>query len=136
MFERWQIFWKIVNKQLKNVNKFLKIEKNLPPLKYNLALPTLGQICTVTELQSFENSTFQMKHPVANNFLSYCNKHCNNWDLLNDCNSFTCNNEFQIIAIKLSRNKFAITLQYFLEEILVHQSCKYQSLILKKLLKL
>ena len=38
--------------------------KNLPPLKHILALPTLGQICTVTELQPFEISTFQMKHPV------------------------------------------------------------------------
>ena len=48
---------------------------------------------------------------LANNFLSYCNKSCNNWDLLNYCNNFTCNNEFWIIAIKLLRNKFAITLQ-------------------------
>ena len=51
---------------------------------------------------------------LANNFLSYCNKSCNNSDLLNYCNNFTCNNEFQIIAIKLLRNNFAITLQYFL----------------------
>ena len=38
--------------------------KNLPPLKHILALPTLGQICTITELQPFEISTFQMKHLV------------------------------------------------------------------------
>ena len=31
---------KIVNKQLKNINKFSKIEKNLPSLKHILASPT------------------------------------------------------------------------------------------------
>ena len=45
---------------------------------------------------------------LANNFLSFCNKSCNNWDLLNYCNNFTCNNEFQVIAIKSLRNNFAI----------------------------
>ena len=39
--------------------------KNLPPLKHILALPTLGQIYTVTKLQPFEISTFQMKHPYV-----------------------------------------------------------------------
>ena len=40
--------------------------KNLPPLKHILSLPTLGQICTITELHPFEISTFQKKHPVLN----------------------------------------------------------------------
>ena len=37
----WEVavFWKIANKQLTNVNKFLKIEKKLPLLKAILALP-------------------------------------------------------------------------------------------------
>ena len=38
--------------------------KKLTAVKHILALPTLGQICTITELQPFEISTFQMKHPV------------------------------------------------------------------------
>ena len=58
----------IVNKQLKNVNKFLKIEKKLPPLKRILALPTWGQICTVSVLQPFLSDFFQMEHPVKNVF--------------------------------------------------------------------
>ena len=45
----------------KNVNKFFK---TLLLLKHILALPTLGQICTITGLQPFEISTFQMKHPA------------------------------------------------------------------------
>ena len=47
---------------------------------------------------------------LANNFLSYCNKSCNNCDSFNYCNNFSCN-KFWIIAIKSLRNKFAITLQ-------------------------
>ena len=39
--------------------------KKLPPLKHILALPTWGQICTVSVLQPFEISIFQMKHPVT-----------------------------------------------------------------------
>ena len=39
--------------------------KKLPPLKHILALPTWGQTCTVSELQPFEISIFQTKHPVS-----------------------------------------------------------------------
>ena len=87
----------------------------------------------ITEAKKMELSTIHEILPpetveirvLANNFLSYCNKSCNNWDLLNYCNNFTYNNEFQIIAIKSLRNNFAITLQYFLGDILRHQSCNY-----------
>ena len=48
-----RLFWKIVNKQLKNVNKCPKTQKNLPPLKHILALLTWGQICTDSVLQPF-----------------------------------------------------------------------------------
>ena len=37
VFERWQFIWKIVNKQLKSVNKFSKIEK-----KYDSSLKHFG----------------------------------------------------------------------------------------------
>ena len=77
-------------------------------------------------LQSIQRKSNLGTRVLANNFLSYCNKSCNNWDLLNYCNNFTCNNEFWIIAIKLLRNKFAITLQYFLVQIFRHPSCKHQ----------
>ena len=46
----WEVevlFEKIVNEQLNNVNKFLKIEKHI------LALSARGQICTVSALQPF-----------------------------------------------------------------------------------
>ena len=39
-------------------------KKKLPPLKRILALPTWGQICTVSVLQPFLSDFFQMKHPV------------------------------------------------------------------------
>ena len=55
------VLWKNVNKQLKNLNKFLKIEKELPLLKPTLALPTQGQICTVSVLQPFFSDFFQIE---------------------------------------------------------------------------
>ena len=72
--------------------------------------------CIYPSLEQMMTPDIMVLHPyiisrvLANNFLSYCNKSCNNWDLLN-CNNFACNNEFWIIAIKLLRNEFAITLQ-------------------------
>ena len=41
-----------------NENKFLKIQKNLQPLKRILALPTWGQICIVSELMPFTVEIF------------------------------------------------------------------------------
>ena len=46
----------------KNVNKFFK---TLLLLKHILALPTLGQICTVSGIQSFTFDNFQSEHPVV-----------------------------------------------------------------------
>ena len=57
------LFGEIVNKQLKNVNKFSKLKK-LPPLKRILALPMRGQICIDLELQPFEKGNFDLGHPV------------------------------------------------------------------------
>ena len=56
-------FWKIVNKQLKNVKSFRKLKK-LPPLIHILALPTQGQKCTIFEVQPINFVIFQMEHPV------------------------------------------------------------------------
>ena len=39
-------------------------QKNLPPLKHILALPTWGQKSTQTELQPFEIGNFDLGHPV------------------------------------------------------------------------
>ena len=58
-----RLFRKIVNKQLKNVNKLPKKQnKNLPPLKHILALLTWGQICTVLRVQSFTSDTLKVEH--------------------------------------------------------------------------
>ena len=47
---------------------FLLFDDNLsyelPPLKYILSLPPLGQICTISELQPFTFAIFQTEHPV------------------------------------------------------------------------
>ena len=52
-------FWKIVNKQLKNVNKFSKIEKNLSLLKRILALRSKMHCFKATALyfRYFSNRT-------------------------------------------------------------------------------
>ena len=39
--------------------------KNLPHLKHILALPTWGQICTISELQPLISNFFQMVPPVT-----------------------------------------------------------------------
>ena len=39
--------------------------KKLPPLKHILALPTLGQVCIVSEQQPFLSDFFQTEHPVG-----------------------------------------------------------------------
>ena len=44
--------------------KSAEIHKKLPPLKHMLALPTEGQKCTQTEVQSFEIGNFDLGHPV------------------------------------------------------------------------
>ena len=44
--------------------KSAETHKKLPPLKHILALPTWGQKCTQTELQSFEIGNFDLGHPV------------------------------------------------------------------------
>ena len=59
-------FWTIENEQLKNVIKLSKIEKKeVLPLKCILALPTWGQICTVSVLQPFTFDNFQSEQPVV-----------------------------------------------------------------------
>ena len=47
----------IVNKQLKNQNKFR-------PPKHTLALPTGGGKCLNSELQQFEEANFDLGHPL------------------------------------------------------------------------
>ena len=59
-----RLFRKIVNKQLKNVNKSLKIEKQLTAPKRILALLTQHQKCIFSELQSKQISNFDLGHPV------------------------------------------------------------------------
>ena len=44
--------------------KSAETHKKLPPLKPILALPTWGQKCPQTELQSFEIGNFDLGHPV------------------------------------------------------------------------
>ena len=44
--------------------KSAETHKKLPPLKHIFALPTWGQKCTQTELQSFEIGNFDLGHPV------------------------------------------------------------------------
>ena len=61
-------FSKIVNKQLKIVNKISKNEKKLTPLKRILALPTLGQKCIVLEVQPFEITDFDLGYPVLGSY--------------------------------------------------------------------
>ena len=51
------LFLKIVNKQLKKQNK-------LTPLKRILALQTWDQKCISRELQPFELANFDLGHPV------------------------------------------------------------------------
>ena len=51
------LIWKIVNKQLKNQDKLI-------PLKHILALPTYGQKCLFSELQSKQISNFDLGHSV------------------------------------------------------------------------
>ena len=53
--------------------------KKLPPLKCILALPTWGQICTISMLQPFLSDFYQMEHPAGYSSLilllrnkSYC----------------------------------------------------------------
>ena len=57
-FKGGGLFWEIVNKQLKNRNKWR-------PPKHILALPTWGQKCVFSELQPFEIANFDLGHPVA-----------------------------------------------------------------------
>ena len=57
-------FLEIVNKQVKIVNKQLKTEKNPPLIKHILALPMMGQICFLKDLQLFEIKNFHLGHPV------------------------------------------------------------------------
>ena len=45
--------------------KSAEAHKKLPPLKHILALPTLGQKRTQTEVQSFEIGNFDLGHPVV-----------------------------------------------------------------------
>ena len=62
----WEVadFLKNCKQTAEKCKQFFENWKILPPLKHILGLPTLGQICTITELKPFEISTFQMKHPV------------------------------------------------------------------------
>ena len=60
-----RLFLIIVNIQLKIVNKQLKNENKWRPPKHILALPTWGQKCIFSELQPFELATFDQGHHVA-----------------------------------------------------------------------
>ena len=58
------LFEKIVNNQLKNVNKDEDKRTIQLSLKHNLVLPTWGQKCTVSIFQKFTFDKFQLNHPV------------------------------------------------------------------------
>ena len=62
----WEVadFLKNCKQTAEKCKQILENWKNLPPLKHILALPTWGQILIFSELQPFEISIFQMKHPV------------------------------------------------------------------------
>ena len=62
MFVRWHIFLKIVNKQLRIINKSKR--NYLALLNRILASITWGQIFTFWEMQSYEISIFQIKLTV------------------------------------------------------------------------
>ena len=51
--------------------------KKLPPLKHILDLPTLGQICIVSEQQPFISDFFQTEHLYLVTFLIN-----NNWEVV------------------------------------------------------
>ena len=58
------VFWKIVNKQLKNVNKFSEFEKATAS-QTHFGFTPMDQICTILGLQPFEIQKFQTKHPLV-----------------------------------------------------------------------
>ena len=45
--------------------QFLKVKKNLRPIKRILAIPTSGKICVVSEPQPSTFEIFQTEHPVV-----------------------------------------------------------------------
>ena len=100
---RW-IIWKIINKQLKNLIKYSKIEKKLLPLKHILAVSTWDQLWVkYAPLQCYSLS-----------FLTFCK-----WNTLYCLRSITCFWQIMNKKCRIFRDLFWLLFCFVLSDIML-----------------